>query len=346
MLIVNKIKYPVKRILIIKLKGIGDVILASLIIKPIQDYYPEAKIDFLADKSSFDLLKSIPLINYIIKNGKTFSERLKTILKIRSHKYDIVLDLYSNSTTALYTFFSGAKIRVGFPYKGRKYAYNIYGPCERDKYHNAELQLKLIENLGILVKEKSFPININEDDRNYADKFINNYDEKVYIGISLTGGWNSKKCPPEKYAEIINELAKKYLFTPLILWGPGDEKEADKLKSLLTNSVKIPNCTFMQMGAIMRKCKFILCNDSGPMHLAAALNIPLLAFFGPTNPKFHAPYNENSLVINYPELHCIVCNLLECPYKHECFYELPIQRILNQIDKLIIQNKISPNEKY
>jgi len=345
-LIVNKIKYPVKRILIIKLKGIGDVILASLLIKPIQDYFPEAKIDFLADKSSFDLLKSIPLVNYIIKNGKTISERFKTILKIRSHKYDIVIDLYSNSTTALYTFFSEAKLKAGFPYKGRKYAYNIFGPSERDKYHNAELQFKLIENLGIPVNVKSFPIKINEDDRNYADKLISNYGEEFYIGISLTGGWNSKKCPPERYAEIIKELEKKYFFTPLILWGPGDEKEVDKLESFIPNSIKIPNCTFMQMGAIMQKCKFILCNDSGPMHLAAALNIPLLAFFGPTNPKFHAPYSDNSLVINYSELHCIVCNLLECPYKHECFYELPMERILNQIDKLIKQNKITLNEKY
>ncbi len=345
-MIVNKIKYPVKRILIIKLKGIGDVILASLAIKPIHDFFPEAKIDFLADKSSFDLLKSIPLINDIIINGKTFSERIKTALKIRSNDYDIVIDLYSNSTTALYSYFSGAKLRAGFPYKGRKYAYNIFGPAERDKYHNAELQLKLVENLGIPIKEKYFPIQISEEDKNYSDSILSKYSGNDIIGISLTGGWNSKKCPAKRYAEIIKELEKKYSFIPLILWGPGDEKDANKIVSLLPNAVKIPNCTFMQMGAIMENCKFILSNDSGPMHLAAALNIPLLAFFGPTNPKFHAPYSDNSLVINYSELHCIICNLLECPYKHECFNELPMERILNQINNLINQNKITLNEKY
>ena len=88
------------------------------------------------------------------------------------------------------------------------------------------------------------------------------------------------------------------------------------------------------MGGFIKNCSIVLANDSGPMHIAAALNIPTLGIFGPTNPKAHGPYSENSSYVIKEDLFCIICNLLECPYHHECMLQLPVDNVLNKIEKI------------
>ena len=88
------------------------------------------------------------------------------------------------------------------------------------------------------------------------------------------------------------------------------------------------------MSGFIKNCNIILANDSGPMHIAAALNIPTLGIFGPTNPKAHRPYSENSTFVLKEDLFCITCNLLQCPYNHECMLQLPNGKVLEAVEKI------------
>ncbi len=96
-----------------------------------------------------------------------------------------------------------------------------------------------------------------------------------------------------------------------------------------------PNSTFGELSALVEKCDMIIANDSGPMHASAALGKPTLGIFGPTNPKAHRPYSENSSYVIHSELHCIICTKLICPYNHECMIELPIKKVMKEFDKLM-----------
>ncbi len=89
------------------------------------------------------------------------------------------------------------------------------------------------------------------------------------------------------------------------------------------------------LSGLIKNCDIIIANDSGPMHIAAALGVPTLGIFGPTNPKAHGPYSPNSDYVIKEDLHCIICNKLVCPYKHECMTELPVEEVLKTVGNLL-----------
>ncbi len=339
-------KSPVKKILLIKFKGIGDVILSTVVLKNIRAMYPDAKIDFLTEKPSAPLLTEIPLINEVfVYNTKNKFEIVKQILAVRKNRYDLVLDLYSNPKSAQLTFASGARFRAGFPYRGRKYAYNLFGPEERGIHHAGDLHLKFLEKIGIPVRHREQYIVIPGEAKKFAGNFFNaSGTGKRFVALVPGGGWESKRCDPVKFAEIGNAVYERFGVKSLILWGKGDLEEAEEIKKLMGERAFLaPKTSFVEMGAVAEFCKFAVANDSGPMHLISSLGIPVLALHGPTDPSLQGPFGKNHETVRLDELDCICCNLLVCNRNHECFLDLPLERIMSKIDILINKNNINMN---
>ncbi len=343
------IKNEVKKILVIKLRGIGDVILSTIVLDSLKENFPNAKIDFLTEKISFQVLKGLPQINNLIEfNRKNTLQRLKLFPLIRKKKYDLILDLFSNPATAQLTFLSGARYRIGFPYRGRKYAYNLFGPSERGKFHAGLLHLEVLRLIGLKISSQKLYFALNKKHNIFAKQYVNsnNLKHKLLVGLIPSGGWSSKRCDPSKFAEIGEEIIKKYDAHVLILWGPGDYDDAVTIKrQLRSNAVLAPKTSLSEMGALISNCDFIVANDCGPMHIAVALSIPVLSLHGPTNPKLQGPLGTKHEWIRLEELDCIGCNLLECPKNHECFKNLPVDNVITKIDRLIEKNNILSNEK-
>jgi len=337
-------KEKVKKILIIKLRGIGDVILATIALPNIHRYFPNAKIDFLTENPSKAILETNKLIsNIFIFNRNSLAERLKLFFIIRKQKYDLVIDFFSNPSTAQITFLSGAIFRAGFSYRGRKYAYNIYGPTNRTNYHAAQLHLEFLKYLGIPIPQKDLNIKLEPEDENFAEKFLlkNNLRNKNLVVISPSGGWPSKKCEPEKFAEIGKEIIYRLGYIVIVVWGPGDKEDATKITRLIGKGAFLaPPTSLREMGAIMKNSTAVIANDSGPMHLATALGVPVLSIHGPTNPWLQGPFGKKHEWVRLDELDCIECNLLECPRNHECFRDLPTETIFYRFKKLLNKNNI------
>ncbi len=335
-------KEKVRKILCIKPRGIGDVVLSTVVFKNLKYDFPASRIDYLVEKPSKSILETSPYINEVLlfESGSKLAE-LKTILKVRKRKYDLILDFYSNPRTAIITFLSGAKYKAGFPYRGRKYAYNLFGPEERNKYHAAQLHLEFLRNIGLTAKINDLSVVLNENDKRFADLYFSqNFSANDFvIGISPSGGWPSKKCDPIKFAEIADDIIQKYNAKILVVWGPGDKAEADKIIELMKEKTLLaPPSQIREMAALMSKCKIIIANDSGPMHIATAIGTPVLSLHGPTDPKLQGPFGDKHEWVRLDELECICCNLLDCPKKHECFLDLPVERVLGKIDLLIKKN--------
>ncbi len=334
----------IKSILIIKLRGIGDVVLSTIVLDNLKQFFPNASIDYLTDLSSISVVNGLPQVNSVITFPKdNFLERVKLIYKIFRKKYDLILDFYSNPSTALITFLSHAKFRVGFPYRGRKYAYNFFGPSERGKYHSAILHLKTLEYIGIDTPYKNLYFHISLDDIKFAETFFHshNLSNKFVVGISPSGGWKSKKCDPEKFADIANSIKNKYNCEILILWGPSDFNDAVIINKLVTQSIIAPKSNINQMGALIKKCDILIANDSGPMHISTAVGTPVLSLHGPTNPYHQGPFGDKHDFVILDNLDCIMCNLLICPKNHECFKNLNIELVLNKLNNIISKNRIA-----
>lgn len=337
-------KPSIKKILLIKLRGIGDVILSTVVLENIKQEFPSAQIHFLTQKPSDQLIQDLPEINKVLLfDRKDLLGRIQLIRNVRKEKYDLVIDFYTNPFTAQVTFLSGAKLRAGFPYRGRKYAYNLYGVEERGKYHAADLHLEFIKKLGIETSSNVMKCDHGNAGEKFAKDFIaNNFPkEKMVAGISPSGSWTSKKVPPEIFAEIADRVKLKYDCEILIVWGPEDETECNQIiNSMKTKAVKAPSTNIKEMAALCGNVDFLIANDSGPMHIATALGTPVLSIHGPTDPKLQGPYQYKHEWINKIDLHCIICNLTECPYNQECFRELPVEDIIKKVETLIQKNNL------
>ncbi len=335
-------KTKVKKILCFKPRGIGDIVLSTIVLENLHSYFSSAEIDYLTEEFAKDALKNNPLVNKVLTiEKKEFP--LKAALRLRKGKYDLIIDMWSNPRSAQITFLSGIKYRVGFAYRGRKYAYNLPATSERGKYHSAEHNLELLKPLGVPVISKRIHYYVNEDDDNFAKTFIKSksLQDDILFGIVPSGGWASKRCDAEKWVEICKSIAQKYSAKYLILWGPGDENDATFIKQKLPDQTELaPVTSVSQLSGLISNCDFILANDSGPMHISAALGKPTLGIFGPTNPEKHGPYSETSDYVIKKDLFCIICNRQTCPYNHECFLQLSNEIVLDKVDELIQRNKI------
>lgn len=337
-------KKNIKKILIIKLRGIGDVVLSTIVLDNLVLDFPDAKIDYLTDKPSVPVIKGLKQVNKVLVfPRKNTLDRIKLIGKIRGNSYDFVLDFFSNPTTALMTFLSGAKYKAGFPYRGRKYAYNLYGPKERGKHHAALLHLEMLKSIGVSSERTKLLYDLTKKVKDVADEYFSKTfsEDDFVVGLSPTGGWQSKKCSPEKLAETGFEIIKKYNAKILVIWGPSDFEDAIKIHQIIgNNSFLAPDTSLSEMAALISKCKILIANDSGPMHISTAVGTPVLSIHGPTNPLHQGPFGEKHEWVQYSELDCITCNLLECPRNHECFRDLPVTRIMEKVDSLIQKNNL------
>jgi len=332
----------IKKILCIKPRGIGDIILSTIVLENLKSFFSNAKIDFLTEEFAKDAISSHPLVNNIITFRKGDSI-LSVIKKIRKEKYNLVFDFYSNPRTAQITFFSGAKFRIGYSYRGRKYAYNIRAEVGRGDSHSAEHNLELLKIIDIPITSKKIKYYLKQESEEFAKSFLDNKINKNYlIGIIPSGGWDSKRCPKEKWVEIAESLSKEIDSDILIIWGPEDLEDAEFIHKKVSNSILAPKTDLKQMAGLISRCNLVIANDSGPMHLSSAIGIPTIGLFGPTDPKKHGPYSENSDIVFKSDLHCITCNKLKCPFNKECFTLMEIDEIISKAIKLL-KNDVKKN---
>ena len=337
-------KEDIKKILVIKLRGIGDVILSTVVLDNLRSDFPDAQIDFLTEKPSKEALKHLPQLNSIVLfDRKSTFERIKLMFRIRKSKYDLILDLFSNPSTAQITYLSRAPYRCGFPYKGRKYAYNYFGPEERDQLHSADLHLEFLNKCGLSSQSNNLHFGIAKDDLSFASDYLNSTRKTndLLICLSPSGGWESKKCDPEKFAEIGQEIMSSYSCSLFILWGPGDKAEAEKIKEIMGDDVYLaPPTTIGQMAASLKLSDAVIANDSGPMHISTSVGTPTLSLHGPTNPLLQGPYGSKHEWTRNESLDCIECNLLDCPKNHECFRELSLADVMSKFDNMLKKNNL------
>ncbi len=337
-------KNNIKRILVIKFGGIGDILLSTPVLPNLREYFPDAEIDFLTLIRNRDVLMDNKYISRVLTYDMKIDRSRDFIRHIRRKKYNLIFDLFSNPRTALLTFLSGAEYRVGYKFRYRSYAYNIICRGRGGEVHNAEFNLDALRAAGIPVKYKNLNLSINIVHEEFADKFIKeeNLTGKSLAGITLTGGWESKKYKVKDYIELINELLKIYDIDFLLLWGNQKErKEAETIKDSIPERTHIiPESPIRYLAALIKKCSLIIGNDSGPLHIAGAVNVPVLGFYGPTNYRLQGPFGENNIIIENTELDCLHCGLLDCPIGNVCMTQIPKKLIVDKFKELTKLNSI------
>lgn len=338
----------VQRLLVIKLRAVGDVVLSTVVLPNLRVAFSKAQLDFLTERGCRDVLDGNPAIDNVVLFTKRGTNGVRMPLEIRRRRYDLVIDLFGNPRSALMTFASGAKYRVGYDFRGRSYAYNLLVKPRGAEVHNVEFNLDALRRIGVPIVTTSLLFPLSSSDVAFADNVAAELQltDAVIIGINPGTNRPTERWPAEKFSELGKLASKQLNARVLVFWGPGERALAENIVSAIGQRASIaPPTTLKQLGALFRKCSVVVSNDSGPMHIAAAVGVPTVGIFGPVNPRLQGPYGERTASVTNHRLNCLGCNYdKHCPIGNMCMTELEAKTVLAAVERLL-DTSLMANEK-
>ncbi len=333
------------KILIIKLRALGDVLLATPVISNLRRAFPGARIDFLTEYPQVvEKHPSLDSVWFLDRKSsfRTFAS-LKLAIRIKKEHYNLVLDLFGNPRSAWFTWISGAPVRVGYDFRLRKYAYTHVVENRGDRVHEVDFNLEALRYLGIPITERKLVFPISGTARQFARNFFRKLglEHSLIVALNASGGWPTKRWPLQKFARLGDLLNKELSASILILWGPGENEVARQIARFMnTPAFLAPPTNLEQLAAIIKHCHLLISNDSGPMHLATAVGTPVVAIFGPTNPICQGPYGVPHEIVRKEDLSCLGCNGVTCKFgTNTCMTELSEEKVFQAVTKLLLSLK-------
>jgi lipopolysaccharide heptosyltransferase II len=334
----------IKKILVIKLRAIGDVLLSTVVLKSLRSALPDAELDFLTERQSREVVEGNPAVSSSIIFDVRRDSSVGLILKIRRKQYDLVIDLFGNPRSALIALFSRARYRVGYRFGWRKYCYNLLTEPRGNRVHNVDFNLDALRRIGIPITDSQLTFPVTPAADGFAKDFFQaeKISDKFVIALNPGGGWLTKRWRIRHFAQLGDMLAHELKATILVVWGPGEEQMAGEIRSLMHHpAALIPPCSLKQLAAILSRCGLLVTNDSGPMHIAAAVGTPVVAIFGPTNPVLQGPLGVPNEVIQNQNVLCLGCNFTTCPIGNPCMEELPAESVFAGVQRLVSRNSLA-----
>jgi len=316
----------VKKLLIIRLSSLGDILLTTPLIRSIKKQYPQISIDFILKEQYRDILKHNKFITNMLLYEKDED-------KLSSNNYNLIIDLQNN-------------------FRSRKITRSLKSTAIKFNKHNFEKFLLVHFKINRLRSLPQIPVrysntisNFNLDDGG-LDLFLpeninsNLIDTKKYIGMAPGSKHFTKMWPIDYYVQLGEEL-KHNGYDIVLFGGKDDEQICKQIKDALPFAVNLCNDNdLIQTVTNMKRCLAVVCNDSGLMHAACAVKVPVLTFFGSTVQEFgFGPYKNNNLILENNSLTCRPCSHIgrnSCPKKHfRCMKDLSPQTAFNNLKKLL-----------
>ncbi|MBI4666786.1 MAG: lipopolysaccharide heptosyltransferase I [Nitrospinae bacterium] len=334
-------------VLIIKPSSMGDILHALPVAAELKKAVPGVVVDWVAADSFAGLVRMSPYVDGIIPfrrralglNGFSFtpvSEIIELARNLRAKKYAAVLDLHGLLRSGLMAKLAKAPVKIGFSSarEGAGWFYN-HVIADAPQNHAVERNLASLSAFGINPPAGiSYNLALPESDKEWAN---DNIKTRPYVVINPNARWITKRWPLENYAALATSLEKKHGLMSVITGGPEDIQRGRALAGLIGPSALdlTDSGGFSRLAAILKGAEAVFTNDSGPMHLAAALGVKVVALFGPTNPKLVGPYGKGHIVIRQ-EVDCSPCrNRNGCSNKMKCLAGISAETVLTEWEKTL-----------
>jgi lipopolysaccharide heptosyltransferase II len=353
---VQSVKRDFKRILLTRMKFIGDVVLTTPLIRSVRTAFPDAYIAYMGEKNAVSLLEQNPHLNEIIPfdfSRPTLLEQPAVAWKLRRRQFDLAIDLFNNPRSALLTYLTGASVRVGAERRGRGSLYTIQvrddgKPKSAVAFHN-----QFIAAAGIQPTATRTEVFLTDDERREARIYLQWLDQengpldlnKPLVGIHPGATWPAKKWLPERFGELADLITAKTGAQVIVFSGPQDAEALGVMLARSVSNVKvIKPLPLRQLAALLAQCSAFVCNDAGPMHIAAAVGTSTIGLFGPGEENIWFPYPDSAghraLRKDVP---CHPCHLDFCNREGaefmECMRLLQVQEVFDAVEKALKQHR-------
>lgn len=327
-----------RKICIIHLNQIGDLVFSLPLLKSLKDNFPDAAIHSVVRPFLQDLLSESPWVDRILLRESSLKARLDLLKKIRRSQYDLLICLGRSEESLMLTLLSGAKLKAGFAHffwdLGLDLKEHIEG--HNSWYNNA----KLLRLLNIKISQNDYVglLNVN------ADASLTDLPaEFAVISPAASHRRQMKAWDPEKFAELIILLQQHFSLGSVLVGSTNDkaynqtvmasvkEKAGDTGMGIFNLT---GNTGLGRLCSVLKQASLFVGIDSGIMHLASSLDIPVVGLFGPTDPRFVGPQNSRSRVVSKNDMDCVPCYLKPCDHRN-CMNELGVETVLDACRQVI-----------
>lgn len=340
-------KSKIHRILIRATNWVGDAVMTMPALEAVRENFPNAHITVLARPWVIALLETHPAVDEVIPYSRgngfkdDFLEIIRVVRQIRAQGFDLAILFQNAFEAALLTRLGGIKNRVGYNTDGRGFLLS-HGVRRRDdimKGHQVEYYLAILSGMGWEAKSKDPALFVDpkEIERMEALLLTHGIHEGDFL-VALSPGaiyGPAKRWPSERFALIGDWATEKWGAKVLIMGSEGEKAIGAEVKGTMKQpALDLSGMTSLEGAiALIKRCGFFVTNDSGLMHAAAALNVPLVAVFGSTDPVATGPRGPNSRIVRH-ETECAPCLKPECPEDYRCMLSIEPEEVWKEMEDL------------
>ena len=365
-----------RRILLIKLSAVGDVVHTIPVLNKLRRRYPDARIDWLVTPAIADLIRHHPAISNVVLftrqdwstpwRPSALGRTAKLVRQLRDANYDLIVDMHGQFRTAFLTLAAGASVRVGFDrprpevwratprtftaearkhaWKGARelswvaYTHHIAVPTL--DVHAVDRYLTVGALLGLDDGPADFSFPIPPEASARADALLREHGIAPNDGVLLCApgtNWETKHWPAERFADVARHFGERGWHV-VLTGATGEAGVCASVAAAAPGAVDLCGRTSLsELAALVRRSSGCITNDSGPMHLAVALDRPVVSIFGPTDSLWIGPYGRPDAVLRR-DLACAPCYLRQlrhCRHGHACMQEVSAAEVIERIEKIL-----------
>jgi len=330
----------VERVLVVRLRSIGDTVLATPSLLALRRFLPNAQIDIMLEDSVAPVLEGSDLVDNLLTVSDSTASRLKVARELRRRKYDLAFNLHGGTTSTFFVRASGARDRVGL----REYQYSfLYNHLlssaadfwSRTPLHSAEQQLALLGSVGVPVDDlPRSRLTVTEKGRTAR---VNEWIERGSYALLHPGtAFFTKQWSPENFAGTALFLSEKGLSVVAV----GSADETGILEQVNNGNVPVTtfgNLSLPEITTLASQARIFVGNDSGIAHIAAAVNTPSVVIFGSSNRDHWHPWTDAPNEIVFEEFHCQPCPGYECKEYGDapCIRSVAPEKVFAAIDRVL-----------
>jgi len=304
----------VKRILVVRQHDmLGDFLLSTPVLRALHQRFPEAHIGVLVREYCTDVARNNPYVDEVLvfyEHGLNWSwRRLRTLWGQLRSKWDlaVVLNTVSHSVTSDWlAHLSGARYILGsehhiFPGCTRNFFYNFIAPYAKTLKHQSERNLDIVRHIGADMNDLSEVMHLDDMERQAACHKLTSLglrSSQPVIGMHVGAGKLMNRWPVSRFSKLAQLLHEEYGAEITLFWGPRENNLSRQFcEEVRFQPIKVEPTDLRELAALFAQCDVVVCNDTGVMHVCAAVGVPLVAIFGPTDPKEWKPIGDKFLAV-------------------------------------------------
>ena len=345
-------KVSPRQILVIKLSSLGDIVHTLPAVATLRKQFPSAQVSWLVKSQWASILEGNPDVDDVWSVDASWKNWPRLIREIRLRRYDLVVDFQGLFRTGLFGFLSGAKKRVGFAgaREGARWMYTdrVSLPGEEEAswrllpMHAVDRNLAIAKFLGADVSCSTFHLPSLENDKTIVGGLLQQSGVEGHTQLIGLAPWSRsalKSWPLSRFVELAEEIMRSSKDRVVLIGGPSDITFAKEFEKLETQGLinVVGKLSLRQLPPLLRRMKSLIGNDSSLIHLAAGVNTPVFAIFGPTEPKATGPYPLARHTVLRTELPCSPCGQRTCRNTSylECLNSISVNSVSESMHRML-----------